>query len=91
MGVVGETDEAGDVELEYMVGGVSGSEEWGLDHVELLREEGCECGFEGDALRDWVKTGIGLVVEFGSGTGVFDVDAAALMALFETISTGYEG
>ena len=37
-GVVGDADEAGEVELEYVAGGVSGSDELGLDHVELLRE-----------------------------------------------------
>jgi len=35
-----------------------------------------------------VKFGIGLVVVLGSGIGVADVEAAALMARFETISTG---
>jgi hypothetical protein len=42
-------------------------------------------------LRNWVKTGMGLVAEFGSGMGVLDVNAAALIALFETILTRYEG
>jgi len=54
----------------------------------LLRDGGCEEGFAGEALRDWVKVGIGLVVVLGSGIGVADVEVAALIARFETISTG---
>jgi hypothetical protein len=91
VGVVGDADEAGDVEFEYVVGGVSGWEESGLDHAEALRDGGWDDGFNGEALRDCVKLGMGLVVVLGSGIGVADVEAAALMARFETISTGYEG
>ena len=40
VGVVGDADEAGDVEFEYVVGGVSGSDESGLDHAEVLRDDG---------------------------------------------------
>jgi hypothetical protein len=32
-------------------------------------------------MRDWVNTAMGLVVEFDSGTGVFDIDAATLVKL----------
>ena len=42
-------------------------------------------------MRCWEKTGIGLVVAFGSGIGVADVEAAALVARLETISTEYVG
>jgi hypothetical protein len=40
VGVVGEANKARDVEFEYIAGGVSGSDECGLGHVELLQEEG---------------------------------------------------
>lgn len=50
LGVVGDAEEAGEVEFEYVAGGVSGSEEFGLDHAELLREGVC-ADFDGEALR----------------------------------------
>ena len=85
--MVGDADEAGDVEFEYVAGGVSGSEEFGLDQVELLRDGVWE-GFVGVAFRCWENMGMGLVVELGSGIGVAVVETAALTALLETISTG---
>jgi hypothetical protein len=39
-------------------------------------------------LRCVAKPGTGDVVEFGSGMGVFEAEAAALAALFDTITLG---
>jgi len=42
-------------------------------------------GGEVDEWRCWPNIGIGLVVTFGSGIGVAEVEAAAFAARFETI------
>jgi len=52
---------------------------------------GAGCGFVGVAWRCWPKDGIGLVVEFGSGMGVLEAEAAALAARFDTICNEYVG
>lgn len=49
------------------------------------------CGLVGVGFLCWPNMGIGLVVECGGGTGVVDVDAAALAARLDTSESGYDG
>jgi hypothetical protein len=58
--------------------------EFGVDVAE-------ECSFVGVGFRCWPNIGIGLVVEWGSGIGVLDVEAATLAARFDTSESGYDG
>jgi hypothetical protein len=40
VGIVGDADEAEDVEFDHVIGRVSGLDESGLDHAEALRDGG---------------------------------------------------
>jgi hypothetical protein len=90
-GVGGDADEAGEVDVEFDgegVGGVIGAVSYD-DDVTLL-SGGC-IGFGGEDCR-WPNEGMGLVLEFGGGTGVdVDDDAEAMLAFFETIWREYVG
>lgn len=85
----------GEDEFDNDEGGVSGVAEAAQEAddgdgvVDVDMDEGSHCGdwdFEGDLCC--ANPGTGDVVEFGSGTGVLEVEAAALTALRETMSLG---
>ena len=61
------------------------------EETELGVDVADECGLVGVGFRCWPNMGIGLVVEWGSGTGVEDVEAATLAARFDTNVRGYDG
>jgi len=91
IGVAGEADDAGDVEVEKLGDGVSGVPGELLvpqDDPEL--GEDCCDDFAGVGWR-WPNIGIGLVVELGSGIGVEAVEAVEALtfaARFDTIASG---
>jgi len=94
-GVGGEADEAGEVEVEFEgegVGGVIGGVSY--EDVTLVSDGGGCMGFGGDGCR-CPNDGIGLVLEFGGGTGVDgdeeDEEEAETLAFFETICNEYVG
>lgn len=85
----GDPDEAGDEEFEKLAGGVSGISGVPHDDGEDADDGGWEWGvLVGVGLRCSANPGTGDVVDDGSGMGVFDVEAAALAALLETIALG---
>ena len=92
-GVRGDPVDIGEDELDNDEGGVSGvlepahETDDGDDVLDVDVDEDShweDWGFEGDL----PNPGTGDVVEFGSGTGVLELEAAALAALRETISLG---
>jgi hypothetical protein len=92
-GVGGDADEAGEVEAEFDgegVGGVMGGVSYD-DVVTLLSGAGACTGFGGKDCR-WPNEGMGLVLEFGGGTGAdAEDDGEAMFAFFNTIWSEYVG